>query len=452
MYKADYRWNSMDNDIFQQILKDHKELSSLPQTLSEVLRVVRDDNASTRDLAEVLSRDPALTAKVLRIVNSPYYGAGREITTMPQAVMTLGMRAVSALALSTSIYDLSGKWQVTIDRQRFWRHSLEVAMAARMIARESGYAYPEEAFICGLLHDIGILILEKSFPEKFERIWKQAEAGEDIAELEERIWGTNHARVGQFLLEQWGLPSVICDAVGYHHSQILTQNNDPELRPAQIISLANMISRFTIARARPELSIEAGHKETLAAALELPMPRLVELQENLLSAFIEEARFLEIDIGSPDELLIEANRIIYSHYLAVENLLGENRRMHQEVARAQMEKASLETLKTITATFNHYINNASATILGRAQLIELKINKGEINDPSGDTAHAMSTIVEGVNAICSVIGELEKLTKFKTTVYHDDTYIIDLENRLKKQLDSLQTEASAPVEQNPPPA
>jgi HD-like signal output (HDOD) protein len=94
-------------------------------------------------LAEVLSRDPALTAKVLRIVNSPYYGAGREITTMPQAVMTLGMRAVSALALSTSIYDLSGKWQVTIDRQRFWRHSLEVAMAARMIARESGYAYPE---------------------------------------------------------------------------------------------------------------------------------------------------------------------------------------------------------------------------------------------------------------------------------------------------------------------
>jgi signal transduction histidine kinase len=126
--------------------------------------------------------------------------------------------------------------------------------------------------------------------------------------------------------------------------------------------------------------------------------------------------------------------------------------MHQEVARAQMEKASLETLKTITATFNHYINNASATILGRAQLIELKINKGEINDPSGDTAHAMSTIVEGVNAICSVIGELEKLTKFKTTVYHDDTYIIDLENRLKKQLDSLQTEASAPVEQNPPPA
>ncbi len=442
----------MSNDIFQQILKDHKELSSLPQTLAEVLRIIKDDRASTTDLADVLVRDPALTAKVLRIVNSPYYGAGREITTMTQAVMTLGMRAVSALALSTSIYDLSGKWQVTVNRQRFWRHSLEVAMAARMIARESGYAYPEEAFICGLLHDIGILILEKSFPDKFQRIWKQAEGGEDIAELEERIWGTNHARVGQFLLEQWGVPSVICEAVGHHHSQILTQSTDPELRPAQIVSLANMVSRFTIAKARPEFAIEAGHKETLAAALELSAPRLIELQENLLSAFIEEAKFLEIDIGSAEELLIEANRIIYTHYLSVENLLNENRRMQQEVAHAQMEKASLDALKTITATFNHHINNASATILGRAQLIELKINEGEIKDPSGDAAHAMTTIIEGVNAICSVIGELQELTKFKTTVYHDDTYIIDLEDRLKKQLDKLQATSSAPPESAPPPS
>lgn len=440
----------MDNDIFQQILKDHKELSSLPQTLSEVLRILRDDNASTKDLAEVLAKDPALTAKILRIVNSPYYGAGREITTLTQAVMTLGMRAVSALALSTSIYDLSGKWEVTIDRQRFWRHSLEVAMAARMIARESGYAYPEEAFICGLLHDIGILILEKSFPEKFERIWRQVEAGEEIAELEERIWGTNHARVGQFLLEQWGVPSVICDAVGHHHNQILTQNNDPELRPAQIVALANLISRFTIAKARPELAIGAGHKDMLAAALELSAPRLVELQESLLSAFIEEARFLEIDIGSPEELLIEANRIIYRHYLSVENLLDENRRMQQEVARAQMEKASLETLKTITATFNHYINNASATILGRAQLIELKIENGEVGDPSGETAHAMSTIIDGVSTICSVIAELEEMTRFKTTVYHDDTYIIDLEYRLQKQLDTLQAPFCTPSAKTPP--
>lgn len=443
----------MTNDIFKQILKDHKELSSLPQTLAEVLRILRDENASTRDLADVLVKDPALTAKLLRIVNSPYYGAGREITTVTQAAQTLGTRAISALALSSSIYDLSGKWEVLVDRQRFWRHSLEVAMAARMIARESGYAYPEEAFICGLLHDIGILILEKSFPDKFRRIWKQAEAGESIYDLEERIWGTNHARIGQFLLEQWGIPSVICEAVGHHHSQILTESRDPELRPAQIVSLANLISRFTIAKSRPELGEDSDRRITLTAALELAPPRLMQMQEDLLSAFIEEARFLEIEIGSPEELLIEANRIIYTHYLSVETLLNENKRMQQEVARAQMEKAALETLKTITATFNHYINNASATILGRAQLVELKLKSKEISDPNGEAARAMATIVEGVDTISSVIAELQELTTFKTTVYHDDTYIIDLENRLKKQLDKLEQghPETAPAKAPPQP-
>ena len=428
----------MTNDIFEQILRDHKELSSLPQTLAEVLRIIKDENASSTDLANVLVKDPALTAKLLRIVNSPFYGAGREITTVTQAAMTLGTRAISALALSSSIYDLSGKWEVTVDRQRFWRHSLEVAMAARMIARESGYAYPEEAFICGLLHDVGILILEKSFPEKFKRIWKQAEAGDSISELEEQIWGTNHARIGQFLLEQWGLPSIICEAVGHHHSQILTESDDPELRPLQIVSLANMVSRFTVAKVRPELAEDAERKNFLTTALDLSSKQLMKLQEDLLAAFIEEARFLEIEIGSPEELLIEANRIIYTHYLSVENLLIENKKMQQEVARTQMEKATLEALKTITATFNHYINNASATILGRAQLVELKLKNNEISDPTGETAKSMDTIVQGVNTICSVIAELQELTTFNTTIYHDDTYIIDLEDRLNKQLEKLE--------------
>ncbi|KAA3633745.1 MAG: HDOD domain-containing protein, partial [Calditrichaeota bacterium] len=100
----------MNTDIFNKILDDHKELASLPQTLTEVLNVLRDEKSSAGDLATVISRDPALTAKMLRIVNSPFFGAGREITTLSQAVMTMGTRAVSALALSTSIYDFTGKW------------------------------------------------------------------------------------------------------------------------------------------------------------------------------------------------------------------------------------------------------------------------------------------------------------------------------------------------------
>ncbi len=208
----------MNTDIYNKIIDDHKELTSLPQTLTEVLRILKDENSNSSELANVISRDPALTAKMLRIVNSPYYGAGREISTLSQAVMVLGYRAVSALTLSTSIYDMTDSWNISIDRIRFWRHSLEVAVAARRIAEIVRYPRIEEAFIAGILHDIGHLVLEKSFADKFKSIWSQAESGDHLVELEENSWSTNHARVGQFLLEQWNIPSVITESIGQHHN------------------------------------------------------------------------------------------------------------------------------------------------------------------------------------------------------------------------------------------
>ncbi|HOP06174.1 MAG TPA: HDOD domain-containing protein [candidate division Zixibacteria bacterium] len=435
----------MSQDIFKQILNDHKELSSLPQTLAEVLRVVKDERSSAQDLAKVLMRDPALTAKVLRIVNSPFYG-GRGVTTVTQAVVTLGIRAITALTLSTSIYDMTGAWQFTVERARFWRHSLQVALASRAIAEAVRYPHPEEPFVCGLLHDIGILVLEKSFPEKFERIWRQVESGERLCDLEEGIWGTDHARVGQFLLEQWQLPSVICQAVGYHHSEIVAQEKDSDLIASQIVALANMMSNFTIARGRPELTMDLTRKEALINLLEINPEKARDIEQELIPRTLQEAQFLEIDIGSQEEILMEANAIIYDHYLSVENLLRENQRMQREAARAQLEKAALESLKTISATFNHYINNAAATILGRAQLIEVKIEKDRGLDPDGDIARAMDIIIDRVNTISTVMCELKELSQIKTTVYHDDTYIIDIDQKVKKRLAELaKAEESAVV-------
>ena len=428
----------MNTDIFTKILDDHKELASLPQTLTEVLRVLKNENSSTGDLADVISRDPALTIKMLRIVNSPYYCGGREITTLSQAVMTLGTRAVSALALSTSIYDLTGKWDNSIDRVRFWRHSLEVAVAARMIAEATNYPRIEEAFITGILHDIGLLILEKSFPAKFKSLWNQAESGEHLFDLEDNCWGTNHARVGQFLLEQWNLPSVICEAIGQHHNNFPPDTDDPDFTLAQIVMLANRISKFSTANSNFESADKIEQKNIIRKNLKLPQDRLKSIEEHLMKNVVDEASFLEIEIGSNDDILIEANQMLYRKYLMVEDLLAENSKMHQEITQTKIEKASLEAVRTITATFNHYINNAVATILGRAQLIELGVRKGEIIDNNNTTTRSMDIIINGVNTIQFVLKELRDLSKFDTTVYHDETYIIDIEKKIRTELDKLQ--------------
>ncbi len=430
----------MNAEFYNKIIQDHQELSSLPQTLAEVLRVTKSDTSSAQDLANVLSHDPALTAKVLRIVNSPFYGLARAVTTLPQAVVTLGMRAVSALALSTSVYDLTGKWESTVNRVRFWRHSLEAAIACRNIAEAVRYPRVEEAFVAGLLHDIGILVLEKSFSDKYRSVWKQVEAGGVLVDLEDAAWGTNHARVGQFLLEQWGIPTIICDAVGQHHNHFPPDATEPDFVLPQIVLLGNLISKFSIANARPHLDYESDNREIVSKNLRIPEERLRSIEEQLLHNTVEEAKFLEIDVGTPDAIMLEANKMLYFHYLTVENLLRENRQMQREIAQTKLEKAALETLRTITATFNHYLNNAAATILGRAQLIQLGVGKGEVVDSRNKIGYAIDIIISGVNTIQVVLEELKNLNEFKTTIYHDDTYIIDIEKKMRERLAGLEAE------------
>ncbi len=427
----------MSQDIFYKILNDHRELSSLPQVMVEVLKISSDADSSASDLAAIIMKDPTLTAKMLRVVNSPYYGRIQKITTVNQAVVTLGQRTVAAIALSTSVYNAVNKVDSSIDRKRFWRHSMEVAIAARMIAESIEFGPSEEAFVAGLLHEIGTLVLEASFPGDFKRVWRLIEAGENQAALEERTWGTNHARVGQFLLEQWGVPKVLGDAVGNHHQIYNHGDRSPENMLAQIVNLANQISKFRVYNMPPPESNQLENKDIIASNLGLTNSALAKIEENLISEVIKESGFLEMEIGSLDEILCEANHLLYRQYLTVENLLRENRVMQQQIARDQMKKAALESLKAIAATFSHYINNATAAILGRAQLLELGINRGDITDPKGIAALSSRTIVEGVETISTILEELKKMTTFETTLYHDDTYIIDVETKIRKQLDDL---------------
>jgi HD-like signal output (HDOD) protein len=428
-------------DIFD-LLKDGKELKSLPQVLALVIRVTDNEDSSAGQIADVIMKDPALTARILRVVNSPYYGAVREITTINQAVVTLGTRAVKALVLSAGLYRLFENGLGVVDRNRFWRHSLEVAVACREIAVACSYSPAEEAFVAGLMHDIGVLILESNFTEQYRRIWKLVESGESLVKLEESTWGTNHARVGKFLLDQWKIPKFLGEAISAHHNDFGGEKI-PHDRLARIVCLGNLISKFRTCQMPPMDTDELLSVTTLAESLGIGPTGLAEIQERVLGLLLKESEFLDIKIGSLTELLENANRIIYRQYLLVESVLRENRKMQAQIARDQMKKAALESLRTITATLSHYINNASATILGRAQLVELAMSKGTVADPDKVAANSMSIIVKSVEFISVVLEELKKLSSFDVTHYHDETDILDIEEKLQAQLAALEVEKKA---------
>jgi signal transduction histidine kinase len=159
---------------------------------------------------------------------------------------------------------------------------------------------------------------------------------------------------------------------------------------------------------------------------------LSEIEPLIVPRFLESASFLEVDVGSPVDLLTEANTRIFDLYREVEDLLNSIKTETDFEQRLEFDRLAVEILHTVVATFSHYFNNACASILGRSQLIEMALKKGDLNDHNNVLNNSLIAIQNGVNSITGTLQELKQVKSFKTTLYHEKTLIIDLEDSLKK--------------------
>jgi len=433
----------MHDDIIKQILDDSTQLYSLPQTLAEVLRIIKDETSSADDLSNIIAKDPAITAKLLRVVNSPYYGAPREIGSIKQAVMTLGIRQVTALTLSTQIYNMTEKWESCLDRIRFWRHSLEMAIAARTIAEKIGYNKLEEIFVAGLLHDIGLLILENSFTLEFESVWEEANKSANSILVEEEAWGTNHARVGQFLLEQWHLPETICEAVGKHHSDFAAGADDLESIPGQILNLACHLSQFSLTDSQVgESSAELEKREIVRINLKLSTEQLIDIQRHLFSQTVNESKYLEMEIGSTEQLLTEANRMLFEQYATVESLLDENVNIRKSAAGDKVRTDFLETVKGTAGSAAEFVAMTSGIIEDRAQKIQQYLDTDNYEKSKSQISNLVQELIGLVGTLASVMKEMDSLTHTGPDGYDDQSLAKKINMHIKNQMESIEQPTS----------
>jgi putative nucleotidyltransferase with HDIG domain len=191
--------------------------------------MAEDDRTSAMDLAQVLSTDQALTAKLIRISNSAYYGFARRISTVREAVVMLGFKQVRQVSVGASMMNAFKRTGVNdgFDLDLFWGHSVAVAVAAEAMAKKTLGAKPEDAFTAGILHDIGRLVLRQVLPEKFGEAVQLARMGEcPLHEAELLVTGYAHDEIGQALGERWKFPGHLVDAVRCHHDETLSPAND----------------------------------------------------------------------------------------------------------------------------------------------------------------------------------------------------------------------------------
>lgn len=193
-------------------------------------------------LSNLVSRDQVLTAKILKIANSSFYGFSGEINTVKHAVVILGYDSLKEISLSMSVFNVfkAEKKNRFFDVTEFWKHSIAVGMCARILAEKMNYANASEAFTAGILHDLGKVVLNQYLPYDFLKVQEVVNM-EDIpvAVAEKDIFGVGHAQVGAWLAKRWKLPQKLTDTIMYHHSP--WEFESEEMMPT-IVFLANRLA------------------------------------------------------------------------------------------------------------------------------------------------------------------------------------------------------------------
>ena len=238
----------MDRTTCQEMLKIVLEviqdIPTLPNVVYHLTRLMENPATSALQVSEVISRDQALTAKVLKLVNSAYYGFPRKINTVSQAVVILGYNNIRNLVFTTSVFDVVVKpngSEPLFNKVKFWEHSLGCAASAKIITKKMGFKKTEETFIAGLLHDLGKIVLYHFLEgESAEVLMVAAERDLLLIEAEQEVLGINHTYAGKLLADKWNLPRDITAAISFHHNPLPAGDN---FRLCSIIHLADILSR-----------------------------------------------------------------------------------------------------------------------------------------------------------------------------------------------------------------
>ncbi len=196
------------------------EISSLPAVAMRVMEIAGNPNAGASDLKAVVEADPALCVRMLRCVNSAAYSLRREISDVGQAIAILGFNRVRDLAVTATVSELfrSAKPVGTYERGALWKHLAATAVGARMIAVRTRIDGFEDAFLAGLLHDIGIILLDQHFHDGFRRVVLSLGRESTLPEVEQRLLGWDHTDLGHRVGNQWRLPRTVLDSIRFHHS------------------------------------------------------------------------------------------------------------------------------------------------------------------------------------------------------------------------------------------
>jgi diguanylate cyclase (GGDEF)-like protein len=388
----------MSNELhtLEELRKRSDRLPTLPAVALKILEVARKDDVTVKEMEQIISADPPLAAKVLRIINSPFYSLPRKVTSVRQAISLLGINSLKNLALGFSLVRNNSRGKhAEFDYPSFWKKSIIGAVSGKVLSKWVSGTAGEDCFFLGLLEDIGILAINQVMPKSYSEVLKvKREKQIPLVEAEREVLGFDHAEAGATLVEKWGLPPAFHQPIRYHHEPDCMDN--PALQPlARMLSASAAIGDFFY----HERPLEALRVIRDAAGRQGVEDEVEELMIKVFSEAVSIGTIFELDMSRQKtyvEILEEANvelgknsmnlqRVIRDQAVQNEQLQEQisrdgltglhNYRCFQELLDRELDRASRyrRPLALIMADIDHFkeVNDTYGHQMGDCVLVEI---------------------------------------------------------------------------------
>lgn len=282
----------MINKELEHTIMNAGDLPTIPVVATRVMQMLEDPNSTADDLAKAVAADPAVAARVMKISNSSFYGCQRQIQTLSAAIMVLGFNTLKSLVVAASVKQVYKPYGLT--EKMLWEHSFGGGLAARMIAQNTKLVNEEEAFLSGLFHDIGKIIMNTMDREKFQLLVQRVYNDNlPFWEVEKEIFPFTHEEVGALVIKKWNFPEALITAVLHHHDFAFPDDCDPYMiRLTAVTALANQFCmKYGIGERTPMEDLDLNTTIANRMHLKLTEEKMAALEEKFREAFEKDKSF-----------------------------------------------------------------------------------------------------------------------------------------------------------------
>ncbi|MCP4685399.1 MAG: HDOD domain-containing protein [bacterium] len=420
-------------------IRERDDLLSLPQALAEILREVDNPDFSSDTLAKIILKDPPLTGKILKVANSALYKRYSGIKTVNQAVQALGATTVKCLALSSSVFHPEQiERDSGINPQTYFTNVLTVAAAGEKIAEAIEYKASEEAFVAGLLHDIGTMFFIHHYPAEYRLIAEAKVPGvRDVLRAEQEVFGLTHCDAGSELATRWRLPGYVAEAILNHHNDCEGGDN----RIGAIVRLATLLVDDPNAGYKMDLEDRLQAISKAGSALGLTKQDVDGISIKLMSSTISVAEYLGVDIGDIEQMVTRANQEIWRAYLMIENLFKERQEMNEKLLQQERARGAYESKTIAMATLSHYLNNAAMAIYGRSQMARMQHKKGETELMMAKLPESLDVIDKSIQKMVAVLAEMSEISPIDEVEFLSTSQAMNMDDRIAERMKQMDKES-----------